>query len=97
MAEAYVTYFYPAGDWGSLNATGLRSEVIPSGQAGSLTAASDGREMVKITVSGDMWVAFGTAPTATNDDADGTFIASGTTEYFGGMQSGWKVSAIDNS
>lgn len=66
-----------------------------TGTPGVSAAFNIRTKFVRIHTDGICSVAFGTAPTATIDDAR---LASGQTEYFGiEPQSSYKVSAITNT
>ena len=96
MAVANITYISPFSITGTVipNVSGdVRTENITTGTssvAGTLSGYSN--QIVRITASGPIYVAFGVNPTASA--TNGILIQQGQIEYFA-ISNGQKVAVID--
>lgn len=76
------------------NAGGPIPAAVPTGgelvaDAGQSTVTSESGDIALVTATSDVYVAFGTNPTASASDH---FLATGRTMPYSGLQAGWKMS-----
>lgn len=80
------------GGWQAIVPVSPQNVTVSSSSAQS-AALGAGTTLVRLAATTDMWLAFGTNPTATTS---GIFMPSGSIEYFG-VSPGSKIAAIRDS
>ena len=81
--------------YGEIPVDGSSEAVAYTGTAGTSAAMPANTSVVRVTLTTNGFISFGTAPTAVADGTD-VFMAAGVIEYFP-LPAGHKVSAIQSA
>ena len=98
MATVNVTYFKPAVLQGatavySVNSDATNEVITSSATSQSTTATATGKNYVRVvTTGGNVWLAFGTNPTAVTNT--GRLLVDGVPEVYY-LDDAWKVAVIN--